>query len=119
VVVGGTGLTVVDCALEPWAGVPDGEITGARILRVAPNPATSGGTTIEFARAGSGAASVEIYSVGGRAVACLSGESSSDGLGEVTWDGLDREGRPAASGVYLARLVTEEGTDRAKVVFMR
>jgi hypothetical protein len=119
VVVEQAGLTVVDCALEPWAGVPDGEITGARILRVAPNPAAGGGTTIEFARPGSGAASVEIYSVGGRTVACLSGEVSASGLGAVAWDGRDRDGRPAAAGVYLARLVTEAGTDEAKVVFMR
>jgi len=119
VVVGETELTVVDAALEPWAGVPDGEISGARILRVAPNPTAGGGTRIEFARPGTGPASVEIYSIGGRTVASLSGESSRDGLGAVTWDGRDRDGRPAAAGVYLARLVTEVGTDQAKVVFTR
>jgi len=118
VVVGETGLTVVDCALEPWAGVPVGEAVRPRIVRVAPNP-TRGGTTIEFASPRSGPATVDIHTVGGRLIATLAGDASRDGLGAVTWDGRGSDGRPAASGVYLARLVTEAGSDEAKVVFMR
>jgi hypothetical protein len=118
VVVGPTGLTVVDCALEPWAGVPDEAAVRPRIVRVAPNP-TRGGTTIEFASPQGDSASVGIYTVGGRLVAQLTGAASGGGLGAVTWDGRGLDGRLAASGVYLARLVTGAGTDQAKVVFMR
>lgn len=118
VVVGESGLAVVDCALESWAGVAgDGAVT-TRIVRVAPNP-SGGGTTIEFASPHRGAASVEIYTVGGRLVATLTIDERGDGFGAVTWDGRGLDGRPAASGVYLARLVTESGTDQTKVVLTR
>lgn len=118
VVVGQSGLAVVDCALEPWAGVPDDAVSQPRIVRVVPNP-TRGGTTIEFASPMSGPVSVDIYTVGGRLIAELAGDGSAAGLGSVTWDGRGPDGLPAASGVYLARLVTEAGTDQAKVVFVR
>jgi hypothetical protein len=118
VVVGQTALTVVDCALEPWASVPDGAAVRPRIVRVAPNP-TRGGTTIEFASPNAGPVSVDVYTVGGRLIAQLTGAASGGGLGAVTWDGRGLDGRPAASGVYLARLVTGAGTDQAKIVFMR
>jgi carboxypeptidase T len=118
VVVGEAGLTVVDCALEPWAGVPDDGAVRPRIVRVSPNPARRG-TTIEFASPLGGAASVDIYTVGGRLIARLPGGASAAGLGSVTWDGRGLDGRPAASGVYLARLVTGGEGDQAKIVFVR
>jgi flagellar hook assembly protein FlgD len=41
------------------------------------------------------------------------------GAARVTWDGRDRDGRPAASGVYLIRV--EDGSPRtaAKVAIVR
>ncbi len=77
-------------------------------LRVFPNPASG---RVRFAlgpAAGpSAAAAVLVFSVDGRMVARISAAGST-----AEWDGRDRFGRPAASGVYLARI---EGRDEAPV----
>ncbi|MBM3308078.1 MAG: carboxypeptidase regulatory-like domain-containing protein [Candidatus Eisenbacteria bacterium] len=118
VVVGAAGLTGVDCALEAWAGVPDHASLSPRITRVAPNP-TGQGTAVEFSSPTTGPATVEIRTVGGRAVATLTADRAPGGFGRVLWDGRGADGARVASGVYLARLLTDAGTDEAKVVVTR
>ena len=41
------------------------------------------------------------------------------GYHSVVWNGLDGQGRPAASGVYLYRLTSPEGTLVKRMVMVR
>jgi carboxypeptidase T len=118
VVVGPTGLTVLDRALEPWAGVPAGEIVAPRIIRVAPNP-MRGETRIDFTAPERGAVQIGIYSVGGRLIARLASGPTVGGRGTAAWDGRDLAGKRVASGVYFARLTADAGVDEAKVAFIQ
>ena len=114
-----TGLTVVDASLTPWGtGVSDEEPAGTRILGATPNP-FRGSTTVTFAAPAARPAEVEIYSAGGRLIKRLPASVSEHGVGAVTWNGADAKGELVSSGVYFARLVTDAGFDRAKLVYVR
>jgi subtilisin family serine protease len=70
-------------------------------LRVSPNP-SQGVTTLAYdlPEGASGPAILELYSPAGRRVRSF----RLIGPGATVWDGLNEMGRPAAPGVYLARL---------------
>jgi len=117
VVVDSSGLTVLDCEMSAWAGVPGDLIDGPRIVDVSPNP-TRGETAVSFVVPQGARAALEIYSVAGKLVART--EPQFDGArGSAAWNGLDTAGRPVASGVYFARLTADAGTDEAKIVLVR
>jgi hypothetical protein len=61
---------------------------------------------------------VEIYSVAGKLVARADAEVEGT-RGSALWDGTAADGRPAASGVYFARLKGCAPTDQAKIVLVR
>ena len=62
-------------------------------------------TVIRFNLAESGPVSVLVYDMSGRLVRILiQDEVLAAGPQEVLWDGCDAQGRPAAAGIYLARL---------------
>jgi hypothetical protein len=74
------------------------ESAPARVtLRGYPNPARG---RVRFSAADGRGGSLAIYSLSGRLVARLALSAG----GAAEWDGRDRFGRPAASGVYHARL---------------
>jgi hypothetical protein len=54
-----------------------------------------------------------VFDASGRLVIRLGG----DGVDSFVWDGMDRRGRPATSGVYLYRL--EGGTATGRVTLLR
>jgi hypothetical protein len=118
VVVDSTGMTVLDCELESWVGVPEDDLAGPRITGVAPNP-FSNSAAVSFVAPGAGLAGVEIYSAAGRLVARCDADLRSSGESSAVWDGRRMDGRPAPSGVYFARLVTDAGEDMVKMVYIR
>jgi hypothetical protein len=63
-----------------------------------------------------GYTSLELFDLRGRRVVQLFAGHLHAGRREVDWDGRDAAGRPAASGVYFARLVTEDGRAVQKLV---
>ena len=77
---------------------------------VYPNPVS---TTAEFTFDLSAASEVaiQIFSVSGRPVRKLPGDSYLAGFGTYFWDGLDANGRPLPNGVYLYRLSAKTGSD--------
>lgn len=115
--VDSAGLTELDCALVPWAGVPEEE-TGVRIERATPNP-FRGTTTLSFESPAGEPVSVAIYAASGRLVRTLAAPPDRGGLGSVTWDGRDAAGRKVASGVYFARLRVGDAEDRARLVLLK
>ncbi len=75
----------------------------ASIDAIAPNPSSGGARILlEIPRAGD--ARVAVHDVTGRQVALLADHSFAAGRTELPWDGLDRDGRSLAPGVYFIRL---------------
>jgi len=83
-----------------------------------PNPFHSQ-TTIRFSMPGPARATLAVYAVDGTLVRTLLDGSVDDVGGEVTWDGLDANGRPASSGVYFCRLTVDSHSLTRKIVLAR
>ncbi len=62
---------------------------------------------------------LKIFSCLGQEVKALDGGPKQAGVHEVHWDGRDREGHAAGSGMYLARLVTGQTGAVIKMVLLR
>ena len=61
-----------------------------------------------------------MYDASGRLVRQIVDEELPSGLHTARWDGRDRSGRPVATGVYFAKLVTARGrTDAVKMIVVR
>ncbi len=87
-------------------------------LSCRPNPARTG-TVLSFVMPRSGEASVSVYDIAGRLVRELPAVRLSAGPGEVRWDGRDRAGYPARSGVYVCRIDAAGAAAAAKVLLLR
>jgi hypothetical protein len=89
-------------------------------LPVTPNPST-GPTAFHFylpeGAALAAAPRLRIYDVRGRLVREISLAAALSGPNGAAWDGLDRDGRAAHTGMYVARL--EAGGRTASVRFVR
>jgi len=83
-----------------------------------PNPFNPS-TTITFGVARSGLAKLAIYNTYGHLVRTLVDGEMPAGFHTVVWNGLDAQGRPAASGVYLYRLTSPEGMSARRMVLVR
>ena len=68
-----------------------------------PNPFNPA-TTISFALAAPGEATLEIFNIAGQKVRTLWHGRKTAGQHRVEWNGLDDRGRPVSSGVYVYRL---------------
>ena len=87
----------------------------------APNPFNSS-TLISFvlpADASGDHARLGIYNLQGQLVRNLNAAIHGVGRETVTWDGLDQEGRPAASGVYVYRLEAGEWAVKRRMLLLR
>ena len=84
----------------------------------APNPFNSQ-TLISYFLPKSGPTRLEVFSVTGQRVAVLRQGHQQAGYHRLHWNGRDREGRSLASGVYLYRLVTDEGILTRKLTLLR
>jgi photosystem II stability/assembly factor-like uncharacterized protein len=74
-----------------------------------PNPFNPG-TTLRYGVAAAGPVRLAIFDVRGRRVRTLvDAPRGASGSYRATWDGRDERGRPAAAGVYEARLETATG----------
>ena len=85
-----------------------------------PNPFNMG-SVIAFTLPDAVRARISVYNVRGEHVATLLEEVLPAGKHQVTWNGLDEQGAPAPSGVYLCRLECSSGLhcDLKGVVILR
>ncbi len=88
---------------EPTANLP----TTYQLSQNYPNPFNPY-TVIRFYLPQSGNITLSVYNIVGQKVAVLLDGYVNKGHGEVTWDGIDHSGRPAASGIYFYRLEAAE-----------
>ena len=84
----------------------------------APNPFNSQ-TVISYFLLEPGPARLEVFSAIGQRVAVLRQGPQQAGYHRLHWDGRDRAGHPLASGLYLYRLVTDEGILTRKLTLLR
>ncbi len=94
-------------------------LTGeTRLMSASPNPFNPS-TTIAFELAAPGEVSITVYDVSGRMIRSLVNGRMPAGMHEVTWNGRDRNGATAASGVYFYRLIAGEILETRKMVLLR
>ncbi len=107
----------LDASGQPaTADVTTGPSAQASSLRIQPNP-TRGAADIAFTLTAASPAVVEVMDIQGRRVASLLGpEFLATGRHTVRWDGRGSAGSALSSGVYLVRLMTDQGTHTSKVL---
>jgi hypothetical protein len=92
--------------------------SGTGLLSAQPNP-VSPRTAITFTVSPAGGnVRLTLVDASGRVVRTLV-NGAAPGRHEVQWDGTDDAGRPAASGIYFARLQSASGTSAQKLVLTR
>ena len=102
----------------------DGLPRDAALAQNYPNPFNAS-TVIRYELPVDAVVAVAIYDLVGRRVATVDAGHRNAGTHTARWDGTDRQGRPAASGVYLYELTTTaaEGSARTgearKMVLLR
>jgi hypothetical protein len=83
-----------------------------------PNP-FAGRTTIEYSLPAGGPARLRVFDLSGRLVRTLVDGPLAAGAGEVEWDGVTDQGRPAGNGIYFYLLETAGGTVHRKMILNR
>jgi len=113
----GYRLVVNGAALgEVWVDVP--AAPGLRLEPARPTPAGAG-VTLVGSQPAPGRVHLAVFDAAGRRVATLIDGVLPAGRFDASWDGLDSSGRPSASGVYVARLVTTRGSLTRRIVLAR
>ena len=95
-----------------------GLLDAPQLQQNAPNPFNSQ-TVLSYFLPAAGPARVEVFSLTGQRVAVLHQGPQSAGHHRLHWNGLDAEGRPLASGIYLYRLATDFGVLTRKLMLLR
>ena len=83
-----------------------------------PNPLQRGGP-IRFAVTRPGPARLQVFDMLGRRVTTLADDAYASGERRLNWDGTDQRGRTLGPGVYLFRLITEDGQETARAVYTK
>lgn len=112
-----------DGSEDVMSGSPASVTTGGRLLvelyAPRPNP-FSGKTTVQFDAPGfPEGTSLAVYNLRGELVKQLLFGSVERGRGTASWDGTDRLGNPASSGVYFLRLDAGGQTRTRKLLVVR
>jgi subtilisin-like proprotein convertase family protein len=101
---------------ESWAVEIEGDVVGidratlplqTGLNDAYPNPFNST-TILNYSLASRADVSFMIYDVGGRLVREFENKNLEAGKHKLKWDGTDSNGEPVASGMYFARMVTNE-----------
>ena len=95
-----------------------GSLIAPQLAQNAPNPFNSQ-TVFSYFLPAAGSVRVEVFALTGQRVAILRQGPQSAGHHRLYWNGLDSEGRPLASGIYLYRLATDFGVLTRKLMLLR
>lgn len=97
-------VQALDAAMSPVSVPEVVPATPDREFFASPNPARNA-TTLRFSlRPGEAPSAIAIHDVSGRVVRRLPLGAAARSAGRAAWNGLDDAGRPAAAGLYFARL---------------
>jgi hypothetical protein len=106
-------FTSDDLASVPWTPGATPNIA----FTVSPNPATTA-LTVELTLHAAGRAKVEVFDVRGSRVKTLGEGAYTAGAHRFAWDGSDRRGGSVPAGIYLVRLLTEQGEATKRVAWI-
>jgi hypothetical protein len=91
---------------EEQVGTGFGETAEALTpMRVYPNP-TTGRLSVEYALEAETSVTIELRDMQGRTVRHMELGTQAAGTHTTHWDGIGTDGRPAAAGTYLCRIIT-------------
>jgi hypothetical protein len=76
-------------------------------------------TAIAYTLGRPGEATIIVYNICGERVTELVSGHHDAGSYTATWNGIDDEGRLVASGIYFYELVTDDGAEVRKMVFLK
>jgi len=98
----------------------DTDINFAEALELSnyPNPFNPS-TTISFNLVEASNVKIDIYSVNGQLINTVTNEFFGAGQNSVSWDGVDGEGRPVASGLYFYKMKAGRYTSTKKMILMK
>jgi hypothetical protein len=106
----------------PVSATPTGVLAAvpakSLLLPNSPNPFNAR-TWIRYQLAEGGSVSVKIYNVTGQLVTTLVEGSQPPGYYQVPWEGQDHRGAPAASGLYLCQLKSNQFTATTKMILIK
>ncbi|MBC8423330.1 T9SS type A sorting domain-containing protein [bacterium] len=111
-----------DDGISAW--VADTNVSAAELPRAVrfvgahPNPFNPR-VTVVFTVGAPQRVRVRVVDARGRELARLVDRRYASGRHEVSWEGLDDEGRAAPAGVYFLRLEGDDGRDTAKISLLR
>ena len=111
---------------SPLASLLDAFQSGKRVAlpdspqlaQNAPNPFNSQ-TILSYFLPAPGSAYLAVFTLTGQRVAVLHQGPQQAGYHRLHWNGRDDAGRPVASGMYLYRLITDEGVLTRKLILLR
>ncbi len=98
--------------------VSDTPIAIAADVAAYPNPFNPQ-TTLKFMNPRAGHVQLAIFDLQGRHMRSLVDGEFAAGTHDVTWDGRGDDGRPAGSGIYLARLKADDSSASAKLMLVK
>ena len=96
-------------------------VAPASLVRLEPNTPNpfNPSTSIRFETGSTGRVRLTVHTLTGRRIRTLLEERLGPGLHEAVWNGTDDGGGEAASGIYLYRIVTENGSEARKMILIR
>lgn len=114
------GWYIDDIRIVNLTGSEEQDLAPASTLLLGnyPNPFNPQ-TTVSFQLAEAGYVNLEIYNLKGQKVVTLQEGELAAGIYHLPWNGWDRLGRKASSGIYFCRLQTADGVDVRKMVLMK
>lgn len=106
---------------NPGTGIGGGSSGVAQAVwlgNAAPNPFAAS-TQISYSVPGGGFSRLSVFDLSGRMVATLASGDIPAGMHSAVWNGLDSNGNPVGSGMYLLRLETPLGSAGSSCVVLR
>jgi hypothetical protein len=110
--------TVADDGDDAGGGDASASARLATRLTARPNPFNPT-TRVTYELASAGRVSVRVYDIKGRLVRTLVDRFVAAGEHLATWDGINENGEPVASGVYFIRMETADAGITKKIVMVK
>jgi len=113
------GKTVIDpraLPVTPPQSVQEPKVTA--LSSIHPNPFNPQ-TTVDFTLASSARVRIAIYDVKGSLVRLVVDETMAAGAHSTRWNGVDQQGRQAASGIYFVRMIAGSYSEVRKIVMLK
>ena len=110
-------LNAESMSLDLAIGVEDGINAQSDIMEVYPNPST-GQVTVAYTLESMGEIKLEVLNQLGQHVVTLGQDWTNSGTHSVIWDGNNSYQQPVANGLYIVRLITNNGQSLMKKVLV-